>query len=68
MRPKAFKQVLPIESKDEIGQLATSFDLMTGRLSLRNDQLLKQTTELETILNSITDGVILLDDQGNIIG
>lgn len=56
-----------IESKDEIGQLATSFDLMTGRLSRRNEQLVNQTTELETILNSITDGVILLDDQGNII-
>lgn len=56
-----------IASKDEIGQLATSFDLMTGRLSQRNDQLLKQTTELETILNSITDGVILLDNQDNII-
>ena len=56
-----------INSKDEIGQLATSFDLMTGRLSQRNDQLLKQTTELETILNSITDGVVLLDNQDNII-
>jgi PAS domain S-box-containing protein len=56
-----------IESQDEIGQLATSFDLMTGRLATRTNELLKQTTELETILNSITDGVILLDDQGNII-
>jgi signal transduction histidine kinase len=56
-----------IESKDEIGQLATSFDRMTGQLSRRNEQLVNQTTELETILNSITDGVILLDDQGNII-
>ncbi|MBE2225450.1 MAG: HAMP domain-containing protein, partial [Anaerolineae bacterium] len=56
-----------ITTKDEIGQLATSFDLMTGRLSQRNNQLIKQTTELETILNSITDGVILLDDQNNII-
>jgi len=56
-----------IESKDEIGQLAVSFDLMTGRLSQRNEQLLNQTTELETILNSITDGVILLNDQGDII-
>ncbi|PID87282.1 MAG: hypothetical protein CSB13_00230 [Chloroflexi bacterium] len=56
-----------IKSKDEIGKLATSFDLMTGKLSQRNEELLKQTTELETILNNITDGVLLLDEHSHII-
>ncbi len=56
-----------IQSKDEIGQLATSFDMMTGKLSQRNDELLKQTTELETILNNIADGVLLLDGRAHII-
>ncbi|MFO7681450.1 MAG: ATP-binding protein [Chloroflexota bacterium] len=56
-----------LESPDEIGQLATSFDLMTTRLSQRTTQLIKRSTELETILNSIGDGVILLDDEDNIV-
>lgn len=56
-----------IQSPDEIGQLATSFDLMTTRLSQRTNLLVKRSTELETILNSIGDGVILLDDEDNIV-
>lgn len=56
-----------IHSPDEIGQLATSFDLMTTRLSQRTDQLMRRSTELETILNSIGDGVILLDTTDNIV-
>jgi signal transduction histidine kinase len=56
-----------IERRDEIGQLAASFDLMTVRLENRNRALLKQARELETILNSITDGVLLLDSADRIV-
>ncbi|MCA9875929.1 MAG: HAMP domain-containing protein [Anaerolineales bacterium] len=56
-----------INRQDEIGQLAASFDLMTARLENRTQQLIKQTSELETILNTITDGVILLDNASNIV-
>jgi PAS domain S-box-containing protein len=56
-----------IRSKDEIGSLASSFDVMTERLSERNRQLIEQASKLEAILNSIADGVIVLDVEGQII-
>lgn len=56
-----------IERQDEIGSLAQSFDLMTDRLVERNYQLLEQASKLEAILNSIADGVLVLDQQGLII-
>ncbi len=56
-----------IQSKDEIGSLASSFDTMTQRLAERNRQLVEQASKLEAILNSIADGVIVLDLEGQII-
>lgn len=52
---------------DEIGNLAQSFDTMTDHLVERNRQLLEQATKLEAILNSIADGVVVLDRQGSVI-
>jgi PAS domain S-box-containing protein len=56
-----------IQSKDEIGSLASSFDTMTQRLAERNRQLVEQASKLEAILNSIADGVVVLDLEGQII-
>jgi signal transduction histidine kinase len=56
-----------IRRPDEIGSLAHSFDVMTDRLVERNRQLVEQASKLEAILNSIADGVIVLDQQGLII-
>ncbi len=50
-----------IESSDEIGKLAETFDFMTTTLSERNRQLTEQASKLEAILDSIADGVIVLD-------
>jgi len=61
------KQRTGIERTDEIGTLATSFDSMTEKLVKRNRQLLEQASQLETILNSIADGVLVLNPQGKII-
>lgn len=52
---------------DEIGTLALSFDTMTERLDKRNRQLIAQKSELAAILQSIADGVIMLDNENNIV-
>jgi signal transduction histidine kinase/HAMP domain-containing protein len=56
-----------IQSKDEIGQLAQSFDMMTATLAQRNRQLVEQTSELQTILHSIADGVMVVKTDGEIV-
>lgn len=56
-----------IQRKDEIGSLASSFDLMTQKLAERNRELVEQASKLVAILNSIADGVIVLDTEGQII-
>jgi len=63
-----------IQRNDEIGSLAHSFDAMTEslvernrQLAERNRQLIEQASELEAILNSIADGVVVLDSDGRII-
>ena len=56
-----------IESRDEIGALAKSFDFMTTTLAQRNQELTEQASKLEAILNSIADGVIVLDMDEQII-
>lgn len=56
-----------IHRNDEIGTLAGSFDTMTERLDERTQQLVAQKSELAAILQSIADGVIVLDNEDNIV-
>ena len=56
-----------IQRSDEIGSLASSFDVMTERLVERNRELVEQASELTAILNSIADGVIVLDRAGAMV-
>ena len=56
-----------IRSNDEIGELASSFDVMTERLAEHNQQLIAQKSELSAILQSIADAVIVFDTKHNIV-
>ena len=60
-------QSTEIERNDEIGVLAHSFDIMTRRLAERNRQLVEQASKLEAILNSISDAVIVFDNDNQIV-
>lgn len=56
-----------IHKTDEIGRLAQSFDQMTETLAWRNRELQNKTSQLEAIVNSIADGIIVLDNKDQII-
>ena len=55
-----------IQSSDEIGRLASTFDQMTIQLRKRTEEL-EELVKLQTaILSSIADGVLVQDSQGEI--
>lgn len=56
-----------LKSDDEIGILASTFDNMTAELQKKTIALREEASKLNAILNSIADGVIVLDLEGNII-
>lgn len=56
-----------IHSHDQIGNLADSFNLMSETLSETVGALRNRNFELETILNSMTNGVIAVDKMQKII-
>ncbi len=56
-----------ISSNDEIGVLASSFDVMTERLDEHHRQLIAQKSELSAILQSIADAVVVFDTQQRIV-
>jgi signal transduction histidine kinase len=56
-----------IKQSDEIGILATTFDMMTGRLAERTRALEETLGRLRAILSSIGDGVLLQDLKGNLV-
>lgn len=56
-----------ISGNDEIGRLAQAFDTMTETLAQRNRQLLEKASELEAIVDSIADGVLVMNNNEEII-
>ncbi len=56
-----------LRSRDEIGTLASTFDEMTSELQKKTIALRDEASKLNAILNSIADGVIVQDTEGNVI-
>ncbi len=56
-----------LQGSDEIGLLSRSFDTMTAALAEQNQRLDAQRGQLKAILDSILDGIIVLDTDDNIL-
>jgi len=58
---------LPLKTRDEIGELAESFNAMSGQLANYVYALDRERLQLASILRSMADGVITLDRHANVI-
>jgi len=58
-----FEASIAVRGRDEIGQLAQMFNLLGSRLRGTLDEIEEEKAKLETVLNSMTDGVIAVDPQ-----
>lgn len=58
---------LETKTRDEIGELAASFNAMSSQLAKYVDALDRERLQLASILRSMADGVITLDRHANII-
>ncbi|RYG92417.1 PAS domain-containing sensor histidine kinase [Loktanella sp. IMCC34160] len=66
-------RVMEDEGEDEISQLGRHFNQMTGQLKEQRERLLDNTRQIErrrrlfdSVLSSITSGVVGLDDEGRV--
>lgn len=62
-----FSRRITILPKDEFGELGISFNEMAKQLQLSMETLKIQNIKLETILNSMPEGIIAVDTQKNIM-
>jgi PAS domain S-box-containing protein len=62
-----FSYRLDVNSKDELGQLAGAFNQMTTRLRGSYQRLALQSERDETLLESLGEGLIAIDEHGHIV-
>jgi len=62
-----FDQVVEVKSDDEIGKLTRTFNFMAKELKNTLNQISREKSKIETILNFMTDGVIAFDVNGAVI-
>ncbi|WZL73083.1 ATP-binding protein [Clostridiaceae bacterium 35-E11] len=62
-----FNQTVEVKSDDEIGQLAEMFNYVRDKLNLTLSQISSEKSKLETILSYMADGLIAINNGGQII-
>ncbi len=56
-----------LKRKDELKDLAESFNFMAGQIKSSFEELKRQRAELDAIVNSMSEGLIVIDREGNIL-
>ena len=59
-------QKLAIEARDEVGELTHAFNEMSAKTKELVETISEDRTRLATILDNMTDGVIMVDTEGNV--
>jgi len=59
-------QKITIEAKDEVGELTHAFNEMSAKTKELVETISEDRTRLATILDNMTDAVIMIDSEGNI--
>jgi len=59
-------QKLTIEARDEVGELTHAFNEMSAKTKELVEMISEDRTRLATILDNMTDGVIMVDTEGNV--
>lgn len=62
-----FDTKAPMVSQDEIGELATAFNQMGKQLKFNINALQQEKEQLSSILSSMADGVITLNQEGEVV-
>ncbi len=61
------EHLLPVEERDEIGEVAVALNKMAEQLHERIDTIVRQHTEQQAVFSSMVEGVLALDPNGKII-
>ncbi len=61
------EQTLPIKTDDEVGQLGHAFNDMSRSVRDSMAAITEEKTKLATVLASITDGIAMVDAQGQLL-
>lgn len=62
-----YKKRVNIHSKDEIGQLASTFNEMADKLDETLSGILDKNVRVDTVINSMRDGIIAIDTNSKIL-
>ncbi len=62
-----FSVRVPVDSKDEIGELADSFNKMAAHIVESRREVLTDKSRLESLINGINDAIALSDGNDNVV-